>query len=249
MVRAMSNNLRPIGIPMAAYKHGRAHSSTVPNASTSLMPAGIGSLIATPRGIRQSLDDKHARCLGTPSNWMPWSKAGNGNISLSVGFLDYVANTTALALWEASLWTTPHTTLELPPTTGPLQIANVPTRVTSWTWAPPDLSLDSPWNLRQIQSLHTALQRIGKQDAVHYNQGLFDLAAHQSNYDAYGATLTTLRILRWQFPPEHWTALREGSSMNVMVTPPSIPPVSRQWTALEQQVRVEFMGPYQWLFI
>jgi hypothetical protein len=55
-----------------------------------------------------------------------------------------------------------------------------------------------------------------------YKQGLHALDLHRTNYNAEGPTATTLQILWWEFPPEHWTDLREGSlRMNFAVTPPA----------------------------
>ena len=49
--------------------------------------------------------------------------------------------------------------------------------------------------------------------------GIEDLRRHRTNYDQYGATPTTLQLLWWEFPPEHWQDVREGSSMNFLRVP------------------------------
>jgi hypothetical protein len=240
--RAMQNTLRPTGIPRKAYKLGYHTSAEIPHALTSPMPAGVGSLIYTNQGVRQSLADEHARALGTPTSWIPWSKAGSGTIILPNGFAECVRNTTALALWEAALWhTTPPSDCTLPPSMPP-PVHNVPLALTTWTWAPPCLQVNSPWYFEQIAALRSALALTNLYSSVTYANGMNDLTAHRSNYNAYGATPTTLRVLWWQFPPEHWHDLREGSSMNFLQAPPNITPIPRPWTEEEQQVRVAFIN-------
>jgi hypothetical protein len=44
---------------------------------------------------------------------------------------------------------------------------------------------------------------------------------HRGNYTATGPQVKQLQLIWWEFPPEHWTALRKGSRMNFLVTPES----------------------------
>ncbi len=46
--------------------------------------------------------------------------------------------------------------------------------------------------------------------------GLVALKGHRSNYTATRPNPTYLQILWWEFPPEHWDDLREGSPMNFL---------------------------------
>ena len=50
-----------------------------------------------------------------------------------------------------------------------------------------------------------------------YDEGLGALRMHRGNYTPAGPQ--RLQLLWWEFPPEHWEALREGSSMNFLITP------------------------------
>ena len=52
--------------------------------------------------------------------------------------------------------------------------------------------------------------------------GMLALQAHLQNYDSTGASVRKLQLLWWEFPPEHWDALREGSRMGFLTTPESI---------------------------
>ena len=54
-----------------------------------------------------------------------------------------------------------------------------------------------------------------------YKDGLAALDVHRTNYTMEGPAASTLQILWWEFPPEHWTDLREGSRMNFSSPPPS----------------------------
>ena len=51
------------------------------------------------------------------------------------------------------------------------------------------------------------------------NQGIKDLAVHRNNYDREGPSPTVLRVLWWEFPPEHWDDLRDGCHMNFLRPP------------------------------
>ena len=42
------------------------------------------------------------------------------------------------------------------------------------------------------------------------NQGLDALSRHRRNHDSTGANPEQLQVLWWEFPREHWDALREG---------------------------------------
>jgi hypothetical protein len=50
-------------------------------------------------------------------------------------------------------------------------------------------------------------------------EGLELLRIYRGNYDVDGPKPTRLQLLWWEFPREHWTALREGSRMNFLIEP------------------------------
>jgi hypothetical protein len=87
-------------------------------------------------------------------------------------------------------------------------------------WRPPDLRPGGEWYAARVENLLAAVSHYPGKEIELANQGLDDLQVHRSNYDEYGAAPTRLRILWWEFPPEHWDNLREGSPMNFMGPPP-----------------------------
>ena len=50
-------------------------------------------------------------------------------------------------------------------------------------------------------------------------EGLEILDIHRGNYSSTGPDLHQLQIIWWEFPPEHWDALKNGSPMNFIIQP------------------------------
>jgi hypothetical protein len=85
-----------------------------------------------------------------------------------------------------------------------------------WTWEVPDLSDGSPWYKARVASLQQAVSDL-KDGELHLLDGLEALRVHRDNYSDAGPK--KLQILWWEFPSEHWQALREGSRMNFLIKP------------------------------
>jgi hypothetical protein len=85
-------------------------------------------------------------------------------------------------------------------------------------WNPPDLSEGGVWYNARVRSLRAAVSTL-PDPAKTFQEGLALLAIHQKNYTATGPAPQRLQLLWWEFPPEHWTPLREGSPMNFLVEP------------------------------
>ena len=85
--------------------------------------------------------------------------------------------------------------------------------------SPPDLRAGGAWFNCRLTSLFKAAKEYGRRWVDLVIQGLDALAQHRRNYDATGANPEQLQVLWWEFPREHWDALREGSQMN-FVDPP-----------------------------
>jgi hypothetical protein len=84
-----------------------------------------------------------------------------------------------------------------------------------WSWAPPDISKGSPWHLARVYNLLDACK--GYHNCLrHFDEGQRALDCHRSNYSG---TITYLQVLWWEFPPERWTELRDGCSMNFLEEP------------------------------
>lgn len=89
----------------------------------------------------------------------------------------------------------------------------------SFKWRPPDLSPGGNWYQTRIKHLKAAMRRYPDQSTAIYCQGLECLEDHRLNYTEEGAVAKRPRILWWEFPPEHWDSLREGSSMHYLCSP------------------------------
>jgi hypothetical protein len=87
----------------------------------------------------------------------------------------------------------------------------------NWTWEAPDLSPGSQWYQARVRNLERALRQIPEAPQRYYTEGLEALRIHRQNYTEHGPQ--RLQLLWWEFPPEHWEPLREGSSMNFLITP------------------------------
>jgi hypothetical protein len=85
-------------------------------------------------------------------------------------------------------------------------------------WVPPDLSEGRDWYNKQVARLWEAALTLPNLDAV-VKEGLEFLKIHQRNYTATGPAPKQLQLLWWEFPPEHWEALREGCHMNFLAEP------------------------------
>jgi hypothetical protein len=83
---------------------------------------------------------------------------------------------------------------------------------------PPDLSIGSDWNKKRVKNLISACcQYLDPGPMI--EAGLLALKHHRSNYTATHPNPMYLQILWWEFPPEHWDNLRDGSPMNFLHEP------------------------------
>jgi hypothetical protein len=85
-------------------------------------------------------------------------------------------------------------------------------------WKPPDLSEGGSWFLDRVYSLTQASVTLPNPGKI-IQEGLELLRIHRGNYNADGPKPKRLQLLWWEFPKEHWTALREGSRMNFLKEP------------------------------
>lgn len=227
--RPMANLLRPSGlVPKRCWQvkpdhKGKEERGAIPCAESEALPERPGSLIRTDRGIRRILNDEIAKGLGVPREWMakdetnPYPSEKLLNLTTAIFFFEYLApliyreydqsTTTAPELihpesTNASL-TTPHsrTAIEHP-----------------FEWRPPDLSVGADWYERRVQNLRAAALTTEDPDLT-IQEGLEALRKHRRNYTAEGPAPQELQLLWWEFPQEHWEALREGSKMNFLIEP------------------------------
>jgi hypothetical protein len=80
------------------------------------------------------------------------------------------------------------------------------------------LSPEGAWHQKRLETLRKASDSCADPEQV-FKEGLVALEIHRNKYDAFGPSPTQLQLLWWEFPPEHWTPLREGSRMNFLRLP------------------------------
>jgi hypothetical protein len=93
-----------------------------------------------------------------------------------------------------------------------------PTLCLLFKWNPLDLSEGGTWYNKQVHSLRAAVVTLPDL-AKTFLEGPELLVIHRTNYTATGPAPMRLQLLWWEFPPEHWTPLQEGSSINFLVEP------------------------------
>jgi hypothetical protein len=84
-----------------------------------------------------------------------------------------------------------------------------------WSWESPDLREDGDWYKARVQSLKVAIAELPNLPNL-FEEGLKILKIHRQNYEIEGPK--ELQLLWWEFPRESWSAIREGGSMNFLVT-------------------------------
>ena len=226
--RPMGNLLTPWGLPPRHVKkgHGARPGTTHPHSDKDPMPNCIGAIIDAPKGPRRLQADEVARGLGCPSKIL---KVGP---PLSAATLRH---TTSVFIWEALAQ--PIRGVDLPPplpvevfetwdALSPLSGDGFANRAqsthTEFEWAPPDLAEGSPWHQARVQNLRQACNRCGHRSDMLFQEGLEILRVHRGNCASTGASVKQLQLLWWEFPPEHWDSLREGSRVGFLTEPPGI---------------------------
>jgi hypothetical protein len=74
-----------------------------------------------------------------------------------------------------------------------------------------------------------------------FREGLEALNVHRENYKTDDGTIKHLQLLWWEFPPEHWTELREGCPMNFLTEPTKGITPNAPMTAEQQEIAAEFI--------
>lgn len=218
--RPMSNLLTPAGFIgkksfLPAEKHAaRLHIPTQEDP----MPDQCGALIQTDRGVRRLMPDELGRGLGLHKPSASLATAKVLNRSTSVFIWEYIGG---IFLQTGA-----------PRNCG--RTVTVPTRkhvfegleqglggpiVSDFQWKPPDLSVGSKFYQDRIATLREAVKTC-KDPAAAYEEGLKILEVHRNNYNAEGPNLQEVQLIWWEYPAEHWEAIREGSRMNFLREPP-----------------------------
>lgn len=109
----------------------------------------------------------------------------------------------------------------------------------AWEWSPPDLSPEGPWHHEQVQNLMAAM-RSTQTRTDFAPRDLRALDIHRCNFESDG-TVVQLQILWWEFPPEHWETLRDGSPMNFLMEPTKGISPNAPMTEEQMDIAVEFI--------
>lgn len=216
LARPMSNLLTPDGL----VKRSTWCTTGQPgiDVETEPMPT-YQAWIRTARGVRRITLEELARGLGLPKGRLekvlPELKTSLLQRSTSIFHLEYLA--TGLSH---------QTQLKVPTVDTPVPVrttTNFDTIVEATTppyhWAPPSLEIGGHWYKQRLRNLIIAASTY---DDPYFKiqQGLQMLKIHRGNYTKEHPDPKELQILWWEFPPEHWDDLHDGSSMNFLSEPP-----------------------------
>jgi hypothetical protein len=148
--------------------------------------------------------------------------------------MDLLERSTSVFLWEALSESFQNLTAQPKiPSKHKLSVETLPSVTTGdpevpdptpFEWRPPDLHPSGDWHRERLVNLRKAADTC-PDPAEEYKRGLEALRIHQGNYNSGGPSPKQLQLLWWEFPKEHWEALREGSRMNFLRLPePCIKP-------------------------
>lgn len=224
LARPMSNLLTPEGL-IGKQRYSTDINQNGIDSETEPMPP-YQAWIRTRRGVRRLRLDELARGLG-----MEKSQVEKVTRKLSPAILQ---RTTSTFHWEyLSIGLATTGAIKCPRKTpvvnenqkDAISMSTVPTILPCegrppYHWAPPDLRIGSHWYKHRLINLMIAANTYN--DSYHkLRQGIQMLNVHRRNYTPTHPDPKELQILWWEFPPEHWNDLREGSSMNFLAPPPA----------------------------
>jgi hypothetical protein len=204
------------------------------------LPDSVGTLIETEKGVRWLQVKELGRAKGVPMEWVQ-----QGLLTVRA-----INQLTDLHIWSAvassmrRVVEVEMTDLSQPADRVDLHLPERPTPETSaeledWEWSPPDLRPGSPWYKARVDSLYAATQDLTDQER-HRKEGLRALAIHHQNFECDG-TVKQLQILWWEFPPEHWNTLWDGSPMNFLTTPSAGITPNAPMTDEQVEIAAEFI--------
>jgi hypothetical protein len=218
------------------------------------MPDKINAWIETDKGVRRLQAEELAKAKGLPKEWL--SPLGTSN----KGAFSWAQGATCSHLWSAVLDTIAEWIDERRPE---LKSSGVPLPTTrarprkqrraraknqkdltpvkaqqlDWEWELPELSPGGAWYRERVASLNAATAGHEEADRLRA-EGFEILARHRENYTQAGPRI--LQLIWWEFPPESWEAIREGSSMNFMVTPEREIKANSEFNEVELAVAIKF---------
>ena len=248
--RPMSNCLRPTGAGRTrdSLPPGTdLHAVPVPHAIRDPMPPQAGRWIETDAGYRRLHSDELAVGLGVPKTWATDLRSvPRAHFQHLVGVHLWEGVTHCLdSIWDlVGLGATGESAATEPEVVrdphdgrgGPCFSSGEGT----WEWTPADLRLNGGWYRNRLRALKRAAKTYPVADQARIiDNGKADLARHRENYGPQGPQ--QLQILWWEFPREHWEALRTGSSMNFLKEPRIGLTPNARMTPEQQEISGEFV--------
>ena len=251
--RPMGNLLTPWGLLPRHVKRTKAPTGfhRLPDSLTDPMPNQLGAFISTPHGSRRLQADELAKGLGCTSQDVQ-------SLPVSAATLRH---TTSVFIWEAladtiaGITTNPTEAIDLftdwvrldqqhfgdPPAGLANETLEVGRSPETYDWRPPDLTPGKEWYNRRVANLRSAASTYGRRAKALIQEGIKMLEVHRRNYNSEGPCLRQLQLLWWEFPPEHWDPIREGSRVGFLSTPPAVVHSNSDMTPEQLRVAAQFV--------
>jgi hypothetical protein len=252
--RSMANLLTPVGIPRHSFavKPGQALPQPLAIGPCQLwghlgwrpvysiegaMPDDLSAYLQVRGRCRRLQSEELAKAKGSPSEWngKPAKKVPVKSALLCTSLHLWAVVGDSLATWwnepgngtNNRQWTLPTT-----------KRTHIPGQDDFIAWTMPDLAAGGDWHRARQSSLKKAAAQFP--NAVQLvAEGEIALDIHRRNYTDAGPQ--RLQLLWWEFPPEHWEALRLGSSMNFLVDPTGATEPNSVMDAEQLAVAVRFV--------
>ena len=222
--RPMSNLLQPSGLvprKMFVREDELPPNTSIHQCDTAAMPDQPNAWIRTERGVRRLMGKEYARGLGLQLHQIP-DKLDYGLLKRTTSLFHWEYMGRVLASSRSSQTTGARWKVDWDPHTTPRTTRNAEgdseSCVDDFVWKPPDLTPGGEWHTSRVKNLRAAASRYHNGPEL-IEQGLEALRIHRQNYTETHPEPKQLQVLWWEFPEEHWDALREGSRMNFLRTP------------------------------
>jgi hypothetical protein len=262
----MSNLLMPVGVPQRAWTQVRMTETETSDqgphqivgtigiqavyADHGVMPVRTPSWIRTDKGIRRLQHQELAKAKGLLENFeMPTTKNKLRSVRNSTchhimtACLDQVGRWLDTIMNDKNLGetgkqrATPGRHPKAKDEPGWTDGENADD-AEEWEWEVPELGPGSPWYADREANLREAVKDTTDPDQC-YRDGLECLRHHRTNYTAAGPQ--RLQLLWWEFPRDHWTALREGCHLGFLISPKGELKLNGALTNEEREVAGRFV--------
>ena len=161
------------------------------------------------RGIRPIMAEEYATALGHPDPC---------TYSNALGLPHDLHGATAMHVWHTLLGMLPElrqTERRIEMSAAEAPVTSRRTTIRDWDWQLPDMSEDSEWFLDRLDTLRQVTEPMQDKGRLR-QEGLATLRRHVCTLTG---GKTTLNLLWWEWPPTHWTLLRDGCPLHFLVAP------------------------------